>query len=340
MELIKVANMLIEKIKKDYHNDVSIVALCGSYIYNDTHDKSDLDFYYIPKTNRGYEMSKSFILEDIGFDFWGMSWERAESLAKYNGTNTSIITEAKIIYYGSQEDLDRFNSLRILGDKITDEEFHQKANEQIMVCQDYYFKMIESKNNFSLVKQNAIDILYYSAFSIALLNRNSIKRGGRHLLKEVLAMKLVPNDYENMYMSIIQSNDVENIINVSKNLIVNLRSLLQSKIKPNKNNLIQGYYEELKSIYNKLIHECEMKNIQGIMLAIARINGDVSSFVEEAGFSYSQFPDLLLISQEQDIDKLICAINKHENLLIELLKKEQIPIINYKSLDELHSHLN
>ena len=86
MDLIKVADLLIDKIKRDYKNDIAIVALCGSYIYGDTHQKSDLDFYFIPKTERGYEMSQCFILEDIGFDFWGMSWERAKSLADRKST--------------------------------------------------------------------------------------------------------------------------------------------------------------------------------------------------------------------------------------------------------------
>ena len=68
-------------------------------------------------------MSQCFILNDIGFDFWGMSWSRAESLAKYNETNTSIISKAKVIYYASQEDLDRFNALRNIGDSIPQNEF-------------------------------------------------------------------------------------------------------------------------------------------------------------------------------------------------------------------------
>lgn len=32
MELIKVADALVEKIKRDFANDISLVALCGSYI--------------------------------------------------------------------------------------------------------------------------------------------------------------------------------------------------------------------------------------------------------------------------------------------------------------------
>lgn len=339
MELMEVANLLIDKIKKDYKDDIAIVALCGSYIYNDTHRKSDLDFYFIPKTERGYEMSQCFILEDIGFDFWGMSWSRAESLAGYNETNTSIISKAKIIYYASQEDLDRFNTLRDMGRKIPKDEFWRKANEQVEVCQDFYFKMLESKDNFSLVKQNAVCVLYYAAFSIALLNQKYIERGGRNLLNEIIAMEFYPNDFQSLYMKIIHSDSIEEMVISAQTIILNLRKLIQEHRSIHKSGITQGYYEEIKSIYNKLLNECETNNRQGIVLAIARLDRDVSQLLDEAGYSYSQFPDLFSISSRQENDELIKAIQTHERLLIEILNKERVKVINYENLNELRVHL-
>jgi len=340
MDLIKVADLLIGKIKRDYINDVAIVALCGSYIYGDTHQKSDLDFYFIPKTKRGYEMSQCFILEDIGFDFWGMPWERAESLAKYNETNTSIISKAKVIYWASQADLDRFDALRNMGQDIPKKEFSQKAFEQVSVCQDFYFKMLESKNHFSLVKQNAICILYYSAFSIALLNGSYIERGGRNLLNEVLSMKMYPKDFRDLYEKVIHSNCVEEIIASSQSVVMNLRDLIQSQREYSKVSISQGYYEELKSIYNKLLHECETDNRQGIMLAIARLNLDVSQLLNQSNHSYAKFPDLFSLSQRCNSDELIQAVQTHERMLVEILHEENISIIRYQNLDEFRAHLN
>jgi len=337
---MKVADLLVEKIKKDYRDDISIVALCGSYIYDDTHPMSDLDFYFIPKTERGYEMAQGFILEDIGFDFWGMSWDRAESLAKYKETNTSIISKARIIYWSSQSDLERFNALRNLGENISHEEFLSKSIEQAAVCQDFYFKMLESKSDFSVVKQNAICILYYSAFSIALLNGGYIERGGRNLLNEVLAMKLYPNEYKDLYEKIIQSNHIEEIINSAQSIIMNLRSLIQMQQKIRKESITQGFYEELKSTYNKLLHECETGNQQGIMLAITKLIADISLLFTEEQYSDSNFPDLFLISQKRDINELIRAIQVHEKVFIDILRKEKIPVVRYKNLNELRNHLD
>ena len=340
MDLINVADLLVAKIRKDYKDDIAIVALCGSYIYGDTHKKSDLDFYFIPRTKRGYEMSQCFILEDIGFDFWGMSWNRAESLAKYNETNTSIISKAQVIYHSSKEDLDRFNSLRNVGESISKEEFLRKATEQAEVCQNYYFKMLEAGNRFSWVKQNAICVLYYSAFSIALLNHGYVERGGRNLLNEIMAMRLYPSNYQELYEKIICSNHIDELVISSQEVIMSLRNLIQSQQETHKTSISPGYYEEIKSIYNKLLHACETDNQQGMMLAIARLDNDVSQLMSEAGHSYSQFPDLFSDSKERDNSALVHAIQAHEAMFLEILREQKVPVICYQNIGEFRAHLN
>jgi hypothetical protein len=339
MELMKVVDLLVDKIKREYKDDIAIVALCGSYIYGDTHEKSDLDFYFIPKTERGYEMAQCFILEGIGFDFWGMSWSRAESLAGYDETNTSIISKARIIYYSTQEDLDRFNALRDLGSRISKEEFLKKAAEQVDACQEFYFRMLESKDSFSSVKRNAIQVLYYAAFSIALLNGRYIERGGRNLLKEILMMALLPDDFENSYMTIVNSRSIEEMAVTAQTVIISLRNLIQLQREPLKESITQGFYEEIKSIYNKLLHECETDNRQGIMLAIARLDHDVFQLLNNAGCSYSQFPDLFSISCCGDNGALIKAVHDHEKLLLEILNSSGVQIVEYKALEDFRAHL-
>ena len=58
------------KIKVKYSDDIAVVVCYGSYITGSAYQKSDLDFFFIPKTNKGYEMNMQFIIDDIGYDFW------------------------------------------------------------------------------------------------------------------------------------------------------------------------------------------------------------------------------------------------------------------------------
>ena len=165
-------------------------------------------------------------------------------------------------------------------------------------------------------------------------------RSGRNLLNEVLSMKMYPKDFRDLYEKVIHSNCADEIIAASQNIIINLRDLIQSQKEHSKASIPQGYYEELKSIYNKLLHECETDNKQGIMLSIARLDLDVSRLLEESNHSYANFPDLFSISQKSNNSELIHAVQTHERMLVEILHKENISIIRYHNLDEFRAHLN
>ncbi len=53
MKPIYAVELLIEKIKRDYRDDVALVVIMGSTIYADTHSRSDIDMYFVPKTEAG-----------------------------------------------------------------------------------------------------------------------------------------------------------------------------------------------------------------------------------------------------------------------------------------------
>ena len=55
----QIINTLINRIKEHYRNDIAIVACYGSVINGTANPKSDIDFYFIPKSDRGYELMVS-----------------------------------------------------------------------------------------------------------------------------------------------------------------------------------------------------------------------------------------------------------------------------------------
>ena len=109
MKTYKAAELLIEKIKKDYKDDIALVVMMGSNLYQETHKKSDLDLYFVPKTDRGYNLGFVFIIDDIGYDFWPISWERLTKIAHHDERISAIISEGKVLYYGDDKDLKHFN---------------------------------------------------------------------------------------------------------------------------------------------------------------------------------------------------------------------------------------
>jgi predicted nucleotidyltransferase len=129
MKMPEIVNVLIEKIKKDYFEDISIVYVYGSYLYSDFHALSDIDLYIVAKTNRGKNLGTTFILNGIGYDFWTVSWEWVERVAMYDERSPSLVTEGKVVYYGSENDLIRFNSLKEKALVVDKEKYKRKAVE-------------------------------------------------------------------------------------------------------------------------------------------------------------------------------------------------------------------
>lgn len=336
MELIKVAEALVEKIRKDYRNDISIVALCGSYVYNDIHDKSDLDFYFIPETERGYQVAKTFILDDISFDFWGLSWDRAISMANYNEENVSIIVGSQVIYYSSEEVLKRFHQLQQVGEKISKAEFREKAISQLKKSYSIYFDMLAKGNDLHRVKSKAIEILRTLSFAVALLNCTCIRRGWGKLLSEIINMNFIPADFPSLFEDIISSYDSYELIDKTQKLIINTKALIDSQaeksVPEDFRNIFSGFYEEEKSYYNKIIHACEVGNFQTVVLATAALENIIIDFLHKAGTSYDGFPKLLSLIHKNDLKEFISLLKYHEECFVDLLKSRNVDIVSYKCL--------
>lgn len=339
MELIKVAEAFIEKIRKDYPNDISIVALCGSYVYNDIHHKSDLDFYFIPKTERGYQVAKTFILNDISFDFWGLSWDRATSMANYNEENVSIIVGSQVIYYSSEEDLERFRELQKNGERISKFEFRKKAMVQLEKSYSIYFDMLNDGNDLHRVKLKAIEILRTLSYAIALLNCTFVRRGWGKLLSEICDMNLVPTNFPLLYENILHSYDCKELICKSQQIIINTKALIDSQTEKNTpsdfRNVFNGFYEEEKSYYNKIIHGCEIGDYQTVVLATAALENIIIDFLNKTGTSYNEFPKLLTAINKVSLIEFISLIESHEKCFVDLLKSKNMDIISYECLDSL-----
>jgi predicted nucleotidyltransferase len=112
MDVFAVAEALINHIKSRCPNDIAIAAYYGSYAQGTATKRSDLDFFFIPATPEGFRVSLQFVVGDISFDFWPISWERAQRMASFDEPTTTIIADCKLLYVRSEEDRDRFMKLR------------------------------------------------------------------------------------------------------------------------------------------------------------------------------------------------------------------------------------
>jgi hypothetical protein len=338
MKLIEIAESLINKIKKDYEGDVSLVHVHGSYFYKDTHDLSDLDLYFVPKTKRGYNLGRTFILNGIGCDYWALSWERLERIANHEEKIVSIITEGEILYYHSEEDLKRFNKLKEKAEDTADKErFLNRGKEIMKDAYKEYFKLLGCGDTTE-IRKSIIDIIDKLSYALAQINRSPIKRGRKYLKQEIAAMKLVPDDFESIYENLFKETDIIVIKDMLYTLIKNTGKLLISNNTRTFYDNFNGFYEEMIQSYNKIYHACETGEIYTPLFASVELTVEIEELFEKSNCSYT-LPDMIAAYDPNDLSKIKNAAKEHQGEFVKVLKNNGVGIVEFDDINGLNTYL-
>lgn len=131
---------IVNKVSTEYANDVSLVLIYGSYVNGTVNSKSDVDCYYIPKSEHGYHLAVDFIIEGIGYDIFSISWERVERIANLYENMSPLVGNVQIIYSNSTEDIECFETMQarlksnLLNDKYVKEIAIKRCEEARRFC--------------------------------------------------------------------------------------------------------------------------------------------------------------------------------------------------------------
>ena len=339
MNLIEIADCLIEKIKKDYDGDVSLVHVHGSYFYNDVHNLSDLDMFFVPKTDRGYKLGQTFILNGIGCDYWALPWERLERIANHEEKIVSIITDGKILYYHSEEDLERFNKLKEKANNIADKEKFKNNGKQVLKdAYKHYFKIINC-NDITEIRKCIIEIIYVISFSLAQLNCTPVKRGRKYLKKEILSMKLIPADFENIYENLFTEKNTDRIKELLYTLILNTEKLFEDDSKSTFFDNFNGFYEEMIQHYNKIYHACETGDIYTPLFASVELTSEIEELLKRSKSPY-KLPDMVGAYNPDNLNEIREMAKKQQEYFEKILKENGVNIKSFNDIEELKNYLN
>ena len=203
----KVVQWVEHRVKTKYFNDISMVLLCGSYINGTANNSSDVDCYFIPKTDRGYEMAIDFIIEGTGYDIFSMSGDRVERISELKEILFPCVGDVEILYYHSKEDLEKFKQLqRNLQQNLEDTSYIKNIIEKKFqnTC-DMYSEMSVSSNTVT-IRKLAGAIIMTLADSIALYNHDYFHFGLKRQWEDLQSkFPTVPKEFINEYRNVIQS---------------------------------------------------------------------------------------------------------------------------------------
>ncbi|MDR2571350.1 MAG: nucleotidyltransferase domain-containing protein [Oscillospiraceae bacterium] len=346
----KIVEIILNVVKEKYKDDVSLVCIYGSYVNGTANEKSDVDFYFVPKTERAWELTNSFIVNGIGYDFWGVNWERLEKMANFDDTFVSLIDEARIVYSHSAEDEERFNELK---QRITktiaspvNADMLSKTINKISEAEKSYFKLVSSED-MKVKRQNAGWILVDISDAVCLMNNSFLRYGTKRHLEELSNLKNLPENFIRDYKNIIsakQNADIENtclrfIISAKKlhdDLHGKIAEIAQIKEQQKPKDCLSGLYEEISSNWNKLVKACDENNAELAFITGVFLQDCLDNALCECGISLIDF---LSKYDSENLGEYMNAAKQAEEQFVSYLKEYQIPIKCYDSVLELENAL-
>lgn len=259
----KIINMVIERAKRDFPDDIAIIGLTGSFSTNDFHEKSDLDLIIINNTDEGWKISSCFIFDDVGYDIYCTPWDNIIQKSLLENPGVSSLTDLKILYCSKPEYMDKFNILR---EKALDalakpigRECIERAKKSIDAAKQSYADAVLA-DDIGKVRYFAGDVLYYVVNSLVNLNNTCIKRGVKRYVEELRTYQYMPEDFEQLYMSLIEAETIDEIKNSAYLL---LKSVVKLCDKMSRDLIEQPKptYDSLNGTYEELWCNCRNKVI-------------------------------------------------------------------------------
>lgn len=346
----KVLDYVVDRIKKEHWENIDMLLCYGSYINGNANDKSDIDMYFIPRNDKGYELGETFILDGIGYDVFGMSWERVEDIAKFNDYLSPLVGDVKVLYTYSEHELAKFKQLQQdMKERLNDTSYmHNCACNRVEdVITTYQDIMFES--SISNVRMKAGDILMLLAEAVAYVNHTYFHKGLKTQYKDLKGFKKQPLDFTKLYHDIIVEDNIfklkDKCFKITQNTIdflgLNEATEFPPSVKrPNtdKNTeLCTDYkyaaywYEELSSTFNKIYVCAENNNYILAFLSACCLQDTMQSDLKIK----LETTDLLSQFKYDNLEKLASRAKEIELNIINEIEKNHVSIRRVSSVDEL-----
>lgn len=341
-----ILDALLDRLEIEFSEDIAIVACYGSYVAGMPTQVSDLDFYFIPSTSEGYQASHQFIIDGIGYDLWPISWQRAERIANCDELLISVIADARLVYYRTRDDMDRFSSLK---DRVSEfmkpqnrTKLLPKAGAMLDRAKLLFFDACASDGDLQQVLISGSGILEYVLAALAFTNSSYVRKGAVRLEDEVAQFDVVPEGFVEHFRAVINGEDSRLVLRHLRALITSVDAVI-TDLRGSETHIVSsenasGFYEELKSTYNKLYDACDGKAQARAFFAVNAIVREVTSLLG-SNCGGNEFPDLHTPLSQHNYELLKKRAVEHEATLVKLLQDHGVAIKEFPGVTEFCSSL-
>lgn len=345
----KIVDWIIDRVKKEYADDISLVLIYGSYINGTANSKSDVDCYYIPRTERGYQMAVDFIIDGVGYDVFPMSWERVAQIADLQEELLPLVGDVQIIYYHDASDLEHFKALQErLKRNLLNEDYVKRIAVKRCEQANRMCSQIRAGHKLSDIRKLAGMIIMTLADAVAVYNHDYFHFGLKKQYEDLQNnFPDVPCEIADEYKNVVEAGDGNDVIEhtlkmfkaVCQYLNITLASeevIVDETVEVNTvdGSWLAGLYEEISSTFNKIYVCCESGNYILAFLSAVCLQRDLDEGAREAGCPAY---DLLSEYKYDELDLFSVKTHEVECNLVRLITENDGYIKKFNDFEQFET---
>ena len=328
----------INKIQKEYPEDVSLLIGHNNWKIKADGDEVALNFF-IPATEQGYSLAKTFIIDEIGYDLFPMSWARVEGLANINEGITTCLADGVILYARSEEEKQRFIDLQNkLQENLKNSSFiYKKGLEKINIAMDLYKNMV-FEESLGQVRKASGYITEYLSQAIATLNGTYFERGPENQIEVLDNMKYIPEQFTFFYQGIVKAETIDVLKKIAQQLISVTRTYFMeraphSEIENRKFNFedLAAWYEEGKYTFRRIYYYCDQKDVFNSFAWGFHFQQEFDSIQAEFGLKPM---DIMSVYNPKKLEPFRIRTEEIEQYIASEIRNHGVKLREYSSLEE------
>ena len=332
----------INKIQTEYKEDVSLLIgqIGGGKIPTD--EQNMVFDFFVPATARGNQLARPFIIEDMGYDLYPISWERLEDIANINEPRMIFaFAKGEVIYAKSPEEKMRFENLKAeMLSKLQDKTFHTPKSLEFLETAQEIFQTMLFEESLCNIRKAAGGVCCYLMNSIALVNGTYLQNGYMNLTNDLHAMKDYPYEFEKTFTEMLSTNKIEVIKKKVYELIHMTRKFLMGKIaiegkndfEPNFEDLAM-WYQEMRYTFRRIAYFTKTNSIEDSYLLSCYLQIEFDAVQED--FHLKKM-DLLSAFDKDNLHGLAQKAGEIEAYIVETIEKNKVRINKYSSFEEFN----
>ncbi len=369
-DVFAVADVLVSHAVRDHGEEVDIIGYYGSHAQGTATARSDLDIFYIPADGKTPPISRTFLVDGVLLDFWGIIWETMEGFAtgRIRGWAfaPALVHHAKVLHARSEEQLERLNKLK---QRILDLQVPASQPEMVRRAVAAFSKVMAHAGTLRLAaadggladaRHAGWQVIQSAWECLALANQTFFDRGLRGSLDQLDKLQHKPSDMKETIVAISTSQDPSQILSSCDQLVLGTRQILREfqRAVPGRataRDAFRDAYPEIKDMIEKVLSSCQQRQPVAASAAAWLLQTDVSCMLEAtkagaantdfnlcgeltAGYRELGLPDLMEIPPEE-LDELAQQTQALDARLREWLREQSVDLNEFASLEDFKRSL-